>query len=367
MNNAQISDPNYIKAGSLRAGFYIACCCSVTLLSAVVNADEHLHIGVDPRLELLTTIQLLGQYRYLTPYRIDYAREVIAHFSNHQRHLAVNIFRNLSSGQEWSDLYPTAMLYLSDPPALEENGPMPPHIYRAFGGPENFTRFVQALRDFARKSNFSHFYARQKKLYLHMKYEFSKNIANADPVGSIEAYFGTRQISYHLVLSPLLHHGGFGPHLGRPGGPYDVFTLLGPTGAIRGVPEYGPRDELLPIIWHEFSHAFINPLSEDYYQELMQHAELYAPLAEQMDRIGYTHWLDCANEHLIRAVTARLAHHQLSPEAGRQALREESGRGFRYVHALARRLEAYESHREDYPTFAAFFPQLIAVFSELPH
>jgi hypothetical protein len=97
----------------------------------------------------------------------------------------------------------------------------------------------------------------------------------------------------------------------------------------------------------------------------MRHEDLYTLLSEQMDQIGYTRWLDCANEHLVRAVTARLAHHHIGAEAGRQALRDESGRGFRYIHALARRLEEYENHREAYPTFASFFPRLIAVFSEI--
>ena len=354
-----------IKAGSFRAGFYIICCCSTSLFGSDAVAEKRLHIGVDPRIELLTTIQLLSQYRYLTPYRIDYARDIIAHFSNHQRHQAVTLFRNLSKGQGWSDQYPTAMLYLSAPPELEISGPIPPHIYRAFSGPENFLRFVQALRDFARQTSFNRFYAGQEKLYLRLGYGLRENMTEVDAIGSIEAYFGSRQASYHLVLSPLLHHGGFGPHIGRPGGPYDVYTLIGPTGALRGMPQYEPRDHLLQIVWHEFSHAFINPLSEKFYPELMGNAGLYAPISEQMARLGYTHWLDCANEHLIRAVAARLVHHHVSPEAGRQALREESGRGFRYIHAIARRLAEYEDRRNDYPTFASFFPRLIGVFSEL--
>ena len=377
MINPQAFCPNYIKAGSLRAGFYIACCCSISFLIPYANAEPieahasrkaaapDLHIGVDPRIELLTTVQLLSHYRYLTPYRVNYARDIIIHFSKYQHHQAISIFRNLSSGQGWSDIYPTAMLYLSAPPELEATGPIPPYIYHAFAGPENFLRFVQALRDFARQTHFNHFFARHKNLYHLLKYKLNESIAQTDLVGLTEAYFGTRQASYHLLLSPLLHHGGFGPHIGSPGGPYDVYTLLGPTGALLGVPEYGPPDQLLQIIWHEFSHAFINPLSERHYPELMRHKDLYTPLSEQMDQIGYTRWLDCANEHLIRAVTARLAHHHIGAEAGRQALRDESGRGFRYIHALARRLEEYENHREAYPTFASFFPRLIAVFSEI--
>lgn len=349
-----------LKASSYRLGIGLA-----LLLASGVRAEQRLHIGADPRIELLTAVQLLSQYRYLTPYRVDYADDLVAHFSRYPPQQAVALFRSLSADSGWSDAYPTAMLYLSDPPLLEPTQPIPPRLYRAFRNEENFTRFVHALRAFAHQTQFNHFFARSQKLYQRLATSLRESLAGADPTGEVEAYFGTRQVSYHLVLSPLLHHGGFGPHIGRLGGPYDVYTLLGPTGVAHGLPEYGPRDQLLQIIWHEFSHAFVNPLSEEYYPMLGPHADLFAPLAEPMARIGYTHWFDCANEHLIRAVTARLAHHHLGAEAGRRALREESGRGFRYIHALARRLEEYESQRDRYPTFAAFFPRFIAVFADL--
>ena len=352
---------NFIKAGSLRAGFYIACC---TLLTNAY-ADQRLRIGADPRLELLTVVQLLSRYPYLTPYRTDYARDAIAHFTNYPPHQAIALFRNFSADGNWSDAYPTAMLYLSDPPALEERETIPTYIYEAFRGPENFARFLQALRDFARRTDFNRFFARQNKLYLQLEYKLRKDLAEANPSVEIEDYFGTPQLSYHLVLSPLLHHGGFGPHLGRTGGPFDVYTLLGPTGAERGIPRFGPREQLLQIVWHEFSHAFVNPLSEGYYREIERRSALFDPLAEQMNRLGYTRWLDCANEHIIRAIVARLAHHHLGPEAGNRALREESSRGFRYIHALARRLEEYEARRRDYPTLDAFFPRLLDIFAEL--
>ena len=93
--------PNNIKADSLRAGFYIACFCSTSFLIPHANAEPiepyasrkaaapYLHIGVDPRIELLTTVQLLSQYRYLTPYRVDYARDILIHFSKYQHHQAM--------------------------------------------------------------------------------------------------------------------------------------------------------------------------------------------------------------------------------------------------------------------------------------
>jgi hypothetical protein len=322
-------------------------------------------VGVDPRLELLMAVQLLSGYPYLTPYSLDYARDFIDHFSSLQAHSAVSFFRALSAGGGWSDAYPAAVLYLSDPPELEERFPLPPRVYHAFRGPENLATFLASLRDFATQARFMRFFADQEGLYLRLASQVQDLLGDHDPVEAVEEYYGSRQTSYHLVLSPLLHHGGFGPHLGRHPGPYDVYTLLGPTGARRGQPLFGPRQFLLQLVWHEFSHAFVNPLTEDHAEEILRFRELYLPIAEPMQELGYGRWLDCANEHIIRAITARLAHRVLGPEAGRQALRQESSLGFRYVHSLAHGLEEYETHRDRYPTFAAFFPELVALFAGL--
>ncbi len=338
--------------------------CVLLLLALPVRATS-LHVGTDPRIELLTTVQLLSGYPFLTPYHPHYARVVFNRFSSHIDHPAVRLFRALSSSNGWSDAYPTAMLYLSDPPALEEAFPLPPPIYAAFSGPENFDAFVSALRSFAQQTAFMRFYDDQQRLFGDLEEDVRALIGDHDPIAAVEAYYGTRQISYHLILSPLLHHGGFGPHIGRPGGPYDVYTLLGPTGARYGQPTYGPRPHLLELVWHEFSHAFVNDLVRAHGDSLLAHAELYLPIANPMQNLGYTRWLDCANEHVIRAVTARLHSQFFSREESDRALRDDSLRGFRYVHTLSERLEEYESNRAVYPRFALFYPRIIDAFAEL--
>ena len=67
-----------LKASSYRLGIGLA-----LLLASGVRAEQRLHIGADPRIELLTAVQLLSQYRYLTPYRVDYAADLVAHFSRY--------------------------------------------------------------------------------------------------------------------------------------------------------------------------------------------------------------------------------------------------------------------------------------------
>ncbi len=349
-----------------RRAFLLACGLSFFLFISA-SYSTPLHIGADPRIELLTTVQLLSDYGFLTPYYQNYAQKVFDRFSSHRAHQAVQLFRALSKNGGWSDAYPTAMLYLSDPPELEEQFPLPPHIYAAFRGPENFHAFVSALRSFAQQTRFMSFFNDQERHFSELEQDVRQLIGEHDPIATVESYYGTRQISYHLILSPLLHHGGFGPHIGQPGGPYDVYILLGPTGASRGRPSYGPRPHLLELIWHEFSHAFVNDLAGDYSTLLFRHDALYSPIEKSMQKLGYTRWLDCANEHVIRAITARLTSQNFGPQESSQALRRESQRGFRYVHALAARLVEYEKNRALYPSFAVFYPRIVDTFSDLAH
>ena len=83
--------------------------------------------------------------------------------------------------------------------------------------------------------------------------------------------------------------------------------------------------------------------------------------------MGYTRWIDCANEHVIRAITARLSTQVFGLEQGRQALREDAVRGFRYVHALSRCLLYYEQNRTIYPNFSHFYPRIFETFGALDH
>ena len=342
----------------------LVCLAALALFRSPATA-ESLHIGTDPRIELLTTVQLLSGYPFLTPYHPDYARVVFDRFASHLSHPAVRLFAGMSAGSGWSDAYPTAMLYLSDPPELEEVFPIPPPVYAAFSGPENFRSFVAALRSFSHQTRFMQFYNDQHRRFSNLAQDVRGLIGDHDPIAAVESYYGIRQVSYHLILSPLLHHGGFGPHIGRPGGPYDVYVLLGPTDDRYGRPYYGPRPHLLELVWHEFGHAFANDLAGDYSMELLAHADLFKPIVQPMRRMGYTRWIDCANEHVIRAVTARLTKQYLGLELQRSALREDSQRGFRYVHALSERLVEYEQNRSLYPNFSHFYPQVVDVFSRL--
>ena len=71
------------------------------------------------------------------------------------------------------------------------------------------------------------------------------------------------------------------------------------------------------------------------------------------------------SEHLIRAVTIRLAYLQMGEREGDEALKKEQSSSYPHVQPVCEALKRYEAQRDRYPTFADFYPQMIPVFAAL--
>ena len=52
-------------------------------------------------------------------------------------------------------------------------------------------------------------------------------------------------------------------------------------------------------------------------------------------------WQTTVNEHIIRAITCRLFHSEIGPEAGEKALESERRKGFKYIDAIYSKLLVY--------------------------
>ena len=84
-----------------------------------------------------------------------------------------------------------------------------------------------------------------------------------------------------------------------------------------------------------------------------------------MRRQAYPNWHIAVNEHIVRAITTRLAYLEGGTKVGQHALEQEEGKGFIYVAALVERLKKYEEAHDKYSSFQEFHPRLIEVFREI--
>ncbi len=324
-------------------------------------------VTVDPRIELLAVVQMLTRRQHelgrVSRYSTVYKKDCHDYFAMYATHPAVDVCDQLMRKGFSYDAPPAAMLYLSAPPELKIEQPLSDYLKKRVGSQETFEAFVKQLRAFARASDFMSFYHAHKGTYNQIVADTTSRV-HLDDAQHLEAYYGTTQLSYTILLAPLYHHGGYGMGVERERGQYDIYSIQGPQGTRQGYPYFGDEAGLRYVTWHEFSHSFVNPITEHYEEQVEAIAPMYDPVQTRMERMAYKDWPTCLNEHVVRAVTIRLTQLHEGDEAARKLLAEEKRRGFIYIDTVLKALLTYEARRERHPELRAFYPVLLERLKE---
>lgn len=131
-----------------------------------------------------------------------------------------------------------------------------------------------------------------------------------------------------------------------------------------GLPSFGDEKYLKSLIRHEFSHPYVNPLTEKYWYLIKDRSDSYGAIPEVARKGVCGDWQECINEFVIRAITTHLAYRE-SEEAGASAHARESSKGVSLLDELLKNIRLYESERDTFPTFDSFYPKLLEVFREI--
>ena len=133
--------------------------------------DNSINITVDPRIELLSVVQYLSDYKgyqgmqMITSFSFTYKNDVIAYFEPYKDHEAVKLFKEMSSNGFWYGQPPHSMLYLSAPPELRVLTPVDAFNVERAGGQEKLEEFFGQLRSFAVETDFMNFYNSQREAH----------------------------------------------------------------------------------------------------------------------------------------------------------------------------------------------------------
>jgi hypothetical protein len=321
-------------------------------------------LNVDPRLEVLSIVQYLAGYRPITELASAYRARVDTAFAGFRGHGAVAMFRDMSASGFSFHVPPQATLHRTLD--LEPAVALPESVLARGGGEAQLEAFYQQLADFRRGSGFDAFYRANLMFYELLLRRTAAHIGPLQAPELLEAYYGERMAAYTIVLVPLYMAGGFGIELGEGTRSRSIFSVQGPVAADGDDLSFGDQRSFTYLVWHEFSHSFVNPLTRSRLEQVQRYATLYEPIAEVMRRQAYGNWESTVNEHIVRAVTTRLAYLHYGAEAGDRALRGEQERGFIHVAALCAALERYEAARDTYPTLNDFYPELLAALPAQP-
>lgn len=339
-------------------------------LARAESTTTRVNVVVDPRIELLTVVQLLADWEmkstFVTGLDYSYTRDVTAYFSQYASHAAPVMYPDMLAFGFAYDAPVQTMLHYSNPPELKPIAAMPDQLLRRCGGAENLEKLMTTLRDFAIRTDFMSFFAAHRPFYDSTIAAVRSLIGDSDRVAVLENYCGIRQHSYSMILA-LLQAGNhaYGPRVPSPNGTFDVYFVGGASRIVNGLPFFGEGEYYDNIFWHEFGHSFINPLVDTNAAEIMRHSSLYGPMATTMKQQAYGDWKTCATEHILRAVNARMTYLAKGEKAGDKSVLYNRSLGFAYVPALCEKLKDFESQRAKYSTLKSFFPELISVFQQL--
>ena len=329
------------------------------------DLDKTFSISVDPRMELLGVVQHFtswapgGHIKSETAYKSD----IDDYFGEFRNHRAVACVESLVAAGFTHDAPVRFMLHHHDPPEFVQHTPYSEYLVNRAGGEEILTELADALRDFARQTNFMAFYRSHAPLYdIHMA-EVEALLSEKDYVQALEDFFGESAIGYHVILPPLFA-GGYGPAIRREKG-WDLYAVIGPC-ALRGERvTFACLGYLESIMLHEWSHSFVNPLVDQNYDLFSKSEGLYDPIRGMMTSQAYPTWRIALYEHVVRASEINIRATLYDGFDKNVSLQVQEGKGFWYVSYIDSLLDLYQIHREDYPTFAEFMPLIAAGLGEL--
>ena len=336
----------------------------VKAMQPVERSVGRLNISIDPRIELLSTIQLLSNYPVVNR-NLPYSTEVLSYFEDFSSLEAVTMTSSLLQSYGFSyDAPVTFMLYLSQPPELEPTIMFSDYLLERSGRGDNLEQYRKSIKEFAEKSNFEDFWNSKVPFYNQILDMTISDMGAKDLVKAMEDYFNEAQESYNIVIAPAFI-GGYGPKISDADGKEHIYACLSTTNQKDGIP-YLSGDNLLYYVWHEFGHSFVNPLTAKYAEKVSSLNQLYEPIRNWMSMQAYGSWETSVNEHIIRAVHIRLMELHICSQQSKAMLENELRNRFIYIEPLIEKLKDFENQRDSKKiTFSQYYPELLNVMDSL--
>jgi hypothetical protein len=317
-------------------------------------------LKVDPRLELLYTLGLLNGYPFITPKYMEYKTKIIAALGNPSMATEVMYLRKIfSMGSIDGPVF--FMLNLDE--NLEPLPSMSLDMANSLGGPDSVVVYLQRLRKFCASAGYDHFFNSQEPFFDLMLRNAHYAFAQFKGIEQLEGYYGMSHSSYAVVLNTLFQNGNFGVSATDHQGNTHLSAVIEPSNVENGIPVFRDVISTNDLIFHEFSHSFVNPLVDKMARQVAKYSYLFKPIKKEMAENGYQFWHVTVKEQMVRAITCRLGVQRYGQEIASRFFEDnELARGFVYTQALVDKLRYYEANRTTYRTFDTFFPELLLVF-----
>ncbi|WP_349663409.1 DUF4932 domain-containing protein [Cellulophaga lytica] len=327
-----------------------------------IGQKSKLNITIDERIETIYSIAFLNNYFLVSNHDNLYKSKLKNNYKALKNHKAVALFDTLSKKHDFNfnNVTDWALQFGEFPELNKVREVINPDSFDESKGDYLIKKFKKEFISFNQDSLFQAYLTEVKVLNEKVinQVKQSKSIENLPAY--LEKYYGTKLSSYNLILSPLVHSGGFNAEF-LANGKKEVYAIIGPNGEVEYIPYFEKKFLEMDLILHEFGHSFVNPLTEKFQNEIETIKEKY--YTENLKKDGkiqaYNKWIYLLNELIIRAITIRIANKNFGTEKAKELLDYEKSIGFSLVDNIIEILKEYENNREKYSKFSEFYPILI--------
>ena len=274
-------------------------------LSPIQKQVGKLVISIDPRLELLNSIQGISNYDILHRQRNSYHKQIKEYFEPYVSSQAVALTNKFAATGFTYDAPVSFMLHLTQPNGCLQNIPYGDYLKGRSGGTHKLIQYQQAIHDFAIDSRFERFWKKNEPFYKEIVDLSVTEVSKRNWIDALENYYNASQNSYTIIISPLLSN-GYGFRIPAKNNNWDSYACLPTDGKTRNGIPYLDETNLMFYVWHEFGHSYVNPEIEKYAERLENSSILFEPLQILMKKQAYDSWKICVMEHIVRAIHIRL-------------------------------------------------------------
>lgn len=336
----------------------------ILILSSIKSFSQKpaLKITIDERIETIYSIAFLDHYFLINNHNNFYKLKLKNNYKALKNHKAVAIFNTLSKKHNFNFNNVTDWVLQFDkfPKLNKVREVINSDFFDESKGNYLIKKFKKELISFNQDPLFQAYLADVKNMNEKVIHKVKQSNTIKHLPTYLEKYYGSKLGSYNLILSPLVHSGGFNSKF-IANDKIEAYAIIGPSGEIEHMPYFEKEYLEMDMILHEFSHAFVNPLTEKFKNEIATIKEKY--YTKSLQNVGksqaYNKWKYLFNELIIRAITIRIAYKNFGTEKAKALLEYEKSIGFFLVENIVEILKEYENNRVKYPKFSEFYPILI--------
>lgn len=326
--------------------------------SLYYDSDATIKFRVSPMVQATyIAVEMVYDETGFTNYKYsrDYMEEPVEVFNDYKAHSFIKLLSLMIKNGYSYDAIPTSLYYFDENFRLREDIEFDDDKLRRAGGKENLVDFINQLKAFRMESDFDSYFRENKEMYLDIMKQGQDMVEAYKVAETIEGFYGKPLQNATITVTPFTTN-AYGPSIVRKDGSLEMIPTLH---------VHDNKEDFLSLLVHEFSHAYVNPLTSEHLDIVNETKDLYEPIEESMIKHAYPDWEVTVNEHIVRANTAIMMKNILGERAYKNELIRNRDRGFKYIDDVVESISYYTENRDVYPTFEDYYPEIMKVFEDL--